>query len=633
MGWALLSTFPKFRLSSSGFPSACENLLLGTFVYSIIAFIGLLAGYPLFKTSAILITILTLTTIWKNNSKSNIENNSSTISFKINFSTLTTVASLGIIVVGSIAWSINNIEGLKATPTGDFILIPWLDIFYHAGWIGLFAQFKGDTAITNIYMSGEPLPIYHYGSYIVSSTISSIGNIPSLQIATSFYPVFGMALTGASMVMLSSIVTDRQGTLFALFVLFLIPDFSFWMPLFGLHASMERWYSYYFFQQVGIGGCYATAFLGFSLCYALRAFQIKSLWLAFSAVIIFALTSFFKATYVLAYGIFFTTYVCFNLKWKSHLFRISIIVALVSIFILIIAHLNKLPGFPSFFISLDGIKSNAIKLMKPISIEQSANFIIQASAIPLAGCALLIRTYGLIFPVSLLLAWTLKDHKQSNIIINLLITTFISHLFIALFIAPNNTTNGDAYEINHKSFVWPYYVIIFCFSVLLYNYTSTRQYLHKQHSISIISIASIFIAFTIISSFNVQNSFDAHTRNPINKGLLESAIYIKNQSKPSEVVQLCEINSLNELGTLTERPSYIVNIKIYHLSITDQKLKRYDIVKSILDAQDTVIAKSLLTSANISWWLMAPNCKADWEKQIQPIFRSGQYRLYNTSQL
>ncbi len=236
MGGVFLSIFPSIRLSRSAFPSVCENLLQGTLIFSLAGFLGILVRSSLIKTSLVLMVFFCLIQGWQMYTKP--RKYDLVAKFK-QLLELPNLASFAVIAIGSIIWSANNIEGLKTASGGGLVLIPWLDMFYHSRLIGLFSQFSGDPATLNYSMSGEPIPPYHYASYIIPSIIASLGNFPALQITTSFYPVFGMVLTGAAMVLLGSLVIDNLGVLLALFVLFFIPDPSFWMP----PTSFNGWYS------------------------------------------------------------------------------------------------------------------------------------------------------------------------------------------------------------------------------------------------------------------------------------------------------------------------------------------------------------------------------------------------------
>ncbi len=325
--------------------------------------------------------------------------------------------------------------------------------------------------------------------------------------------------------------------------------------------------------------------MGLALAYVFRAFQLGSIWLAFIALVVFSVAGLFKVQIVLAYGMFFVLFVCWNIEWKSKWFRLGTFLTIGLCFLMVLHFLNKIPHSPSFFISSDGIKENIWNLTKPILTPKVSVFYWIYSA-PLAVIVLFLRAYGFIFPVSLLLAWALRDHKPSKIIINLLLITFFGHAFVAILIA-NNTGFGDFYEVNHKTFVWPFFVIYFCFSVLLWHFIQIKNISVLRNRSLIMALSILFIIFTLISSETVQkNSGQSAINTPINKGLFASALYIKNNSLPGEVAQLCENDNYNKLGSITERPIYIVQIVVNRKALNNQEIERFTKLKAIIQAQN-----------------------------------------------
>ena len=68
-------------------------------------------------------------------------------------------------------------------------------------------------------------------------------------------------------------------------------------------------------------------------------------------------------------------------------------------------------------------------------------------------------------------------------------------------------------------------------------------------------------------------------------------------------------------------------------ALNDHQIERFSKLDAIMQAQNLMMTKSLVTDTNITWLLMTPNCRAKWEKDIQPVFSAEGYRLYNTNLL
>ena len=325
-GYVILTLFPQLRINRSNFAFLCESLLHGFLLLSVAGFAGVFLNIRVYQTFAIISSLFIL--VWllplrmpSANGKFLDQPECSKTENRLQ------IWALILVIAGSILWSFSSLRGLEETG-GSIFLVPWVDFFFHARQIGNFAQFGGDFGTLNWAMYGESLPPYHYGSYMVSALVSYLGHIPSMQIATSLYPVLGMFLTGASIFVLASVTTGAASALLAVVLLFFLPDTSFWLP------GSARWNSYFFFQQVGVGGSYAVAIMGLALAYALRAYQLKSLPFCLIALSIFSVAGLFKVQIFLAYSIFFFLFVIWNADWISKKLRFASVCVVIVAFCL-----------------------------------------------------------------------------------------------------------------------------------------------------------------------------------------------------------------------------------------------------------------------------------------------------------
>jgi len=622
-GYVILTLFPKLRINRSPFAFFCESILHGFLLFSVAGFAGILLRIRVHHTFLIISSFLLL--LWLLSLRKPYVNESileqATCSKTDN---RLQVWALILIVAGSFLWSATSISGLEVSDGGIF-LAPWVDFFYHARQIGNFAQFRGDSGTLNYGMYGEPFSPYHYGSYMVSALVSYIGNIPSMQIATSLYPVLGMLLTGASIFVLASVTSGVAGTLLAVVLLFFLPDPSFWVP------GITRHNSYFFYQQVGVGGAYAVAIMGLALAYALRAFQIKSSLFCFVSLCIFSVAGLFKVQIPLAYSFFFFLFLIWNADWISKKLRLVSICFFFVAFYLAASMLGDISNAPTFTITLAGIENN-VEFISKFFNSSSTPLLLSLALLPFAAIMVFFINYGLLFPVSVFLAWKLRDNLSVRKTLLLLVLCFVSHACVRLLIA-DNQGYGDYAEINRKTFVWPYFMVVFCFSSLLWTYlVYIKSSLALRKSLLLALTLCLFF-FSVISALNVQNwrGVNYLTNVPIPIALFKSATYLRHQSSPGEVVQLCENDRFNQLATLAERPAYIAKGMINAPPMTVRERERFAIVDRIVQQDDLKSAGLLMKKAKISWFLMSPKCEASWEEKSSPVFSSNGYRLYKVS--
>ncbi|MBL8375688.1 hypothetical protein [Accumulibacter sp.] len=622
-GYVILTLFPQLRINRSHFSFFCESLLHGFLLSSVAGFAGVFLNIRVYQTFAIISSFFVL--IWLLPFRMPYVNGGFLDQPECSKTENRLQGwALVLIIAGSLLWSSFSLRGLEEAD-GSIFLVPWVDFFFHARQIGNFAQFGGDFGTLNLAMYGEPLPPYHYASYMVSALVSYLGHIPSMQIATSLYPVFGMFLTGASIFVLASVTTGAASTFLAVALLFFLPDTSFWLP------GSTRWNSYFFFQQVGVGGSYAVAIMGLALAYALRAHQLKSLPFCLIALFIFSVAGLFKVQIFLAYSIFFFLFVIWNADWISKKLRFASACVLIVAFCLAASKLGDIPGAPTFTIKLAGIEKS-VGFISQFFYSSSPPLLVSLALLPFAAIKLFVLTYGFLFPASLYLAWKLRNSIPARKTLLLLGLGFFSHACVRLLIADNEGF-GDFAEVKLKTFVWPYFVVVFCFSSLLWTYLVQEKAAPSLRNFLVVFSTACLFVLSLISAPYVQDSPNIRdfTNVRIQNGVFESAIYLRQNSPPTDVVQLCENDEYNQFASLSERPVYVAKVTINAPPMTFQERERFAFVDHILHQADIRSAESLMRQAQISWFLMSPKCLAKWEADISPAFSSHGYRLYKVS--
>ena len=158
---------------------------------------------------------------------------------------------LVICVLAAGFWSSENLQPLTV---GDDVVIAhaWKDLFVHARNVAMFGFSRGADTLSDFQITGQPVPLYHYASYMIPAALLSLGGGSAYSLAAAIIAPLGVILTGAAAYGFGRLVTGRETPgLLALAVLLLIPDASY----LGLG---NRWTSYQFFQQVGLAGPYGT---------------------------------------------------------------------------------------------------------------------------------------------------------------------------------------------------------------------------------------------------------------------------------------------------------------------------------------------------------------------------------------
>jgi len=614
-GYAMLRLFPAMRLSEEPWPFACECLLNGFLVFCITALSGVLVGIQI------------VTTFWAVSACAGavllaLRPRSFTRSSTTSQQTKLYSWTLLLVLLSSAVWSIDNLRGLLPADDG-IVLSPWVDALLHARQIGDFAQFRGDFRVLNGNMYGASIAPYHYGSYMLPSLVSYLGDVPPIQLATTLFPTLGIFLTGISVLVLANAVGGPRAGLAAVTLLLLLPDAPFWI------RDRDLLNSYSFLQQVGIGGSYATSIMGLALAHALRSFEDRSLARSFYALALFTTAGvLFKFQILLAYAWLFFLFVLWYAPWRHRHARWIAGASFVAVFLFLAYLLNRVPNAPTLSLSFDGVVTYIDKVLERLHIATASN-VLRILLFPAAVVYLLSVIFGVLLPASLYLCWKFRADESMRSMIILCVTSVGAVAAIRLLLK-NNEGLGDVAEINRKTMVWAYYVVATCTAILGTRYLRERLPRAMSKRIAI-AIPLLLLGPLVAAANGLQGRWrysDAFTNVRIPAGLFEISAHLRKLASRDEVVQLCENDDYNQLGTLSERPVYVSRIVVNAHGENAEERRRLAVVKNVLAQPDFRSAAAVLQENGIAWLVLTPSCRPPWEAGAEPLLVSRGYRLY-----
>jgi hypothetical protein len=216
-------------------------------------------------------------------------------------------------------------------------------------------------------------------------------------------------------------------------------------------------------------------------------------------------------------------------------------------------------------------------------------------------------------------------------VLELLLITVSAQVFLRLVVADDQGAGYFA-EINRKTVVWPYFVVVYCASVLLAHEVAQRQLGWNRRRSWLLGISTgTLIALSAVFARDLQTFHGftyTHTRATVPAGLFASAMFVRANADSAHVIQLCENDQFNVFGALSERPVFVAKIITYGFPYTALERERFETIDRVLREEAPEIAFRLLGNAGISWFLMSPACRASWEAEHAPAFEHSGYRLY-----
>jgi hypothetical protein len=515
--------------------------------------------------------------------------------------------TLCIAAIGTVLWSQENLRGSQ-TVGEKWISYPWQDIFYHAVQVSKFANVDFSNKLQSQVLAGLKPESYHYASYQITALVARLTNLSRLDLTYSLYPVYGFFLMSIAAFAVANRIFGKVGGYCAVVAVCLLPDPSFY----GLGSP---WTSFFFFQEVGIAGTYAVATLAAAWIIALSALADEHLnfrKIALSTALVL-LAAMFKFQIALAYGLALPVFFILSLQNLSTAKKIGWLSLVFFFYGLGNWVLHLLPGAPFVSPSLTGgyLELQNISdtcYARPLLAKILRHLLHSRLGVLTGVFTEPLLQFGILFPafIWLLIQWSNKTNPlRKNLIFPLII--FLNYLFISLCIR-QNFGRGDPYEIIHKTFVWPYFVLAVSTAGGLGFFVETK--LNRRsigRPISVIVFCGMICVFSALDFFlgsNLQTVFwKGTTQISLPKDLVESALYIQSHHENGDKVEIGFADPYLAVLSLTEIPAFYDRTEINAPPLSSEESERKIKMESAL-AFDTQALVNESANLGIQWWII-----------------------------
>ena len=532
-------------------------------------------------------------------------------------------------LIASGLWSFENLQGLVEAATG-WISHPWVDIFFHAQRIALFARSSGPATLVDPSLAGIALPPYHYASYMPAAFVSAATGVDAYSLAASLLPTLGTQLTGLAAYTMGAAWFGPSGGLLAALGLLLVPDPSF----LGLSS---RYTSYHFYQQIGPGGSYAVAAMGLAWVWALRAVRDGSARWAIAAIVGCGIVAMFKVQIALVYGFGLLLFAAAALgsvsRWLVAV--VAIVVAYGSAL-----HLSRyVPGAPTLELSTDGLQ-DILALLASRLPDGLASW--WSSLLPqgshharrlLVGVPLIISSiYGLWLVVAAVAVGRVL-RTATRLPLWFPAIALVSHLAVLTLLAPHRGPRGDPFEIILKTLVWPYFALAAWGNAALGSWLPAAA-LPTAGALLVAAMLGVagWCGPRVQSDMAADPRFASHEfmRTAFPPGFVGAARFVRDHAGPHDVVQLSGNDGLLAFGALSERGTYFAHAIVNGGPMTSEEERRYERFQALRDAGSVASASQMARDLGIQWLVVSDQVAAGWRDDPgeRPSFAEHGYRVY-----
>jgi hypothetical protein len=178
--------------------------------------------------------------------------------------TATALGQLLFICCLSFVWSWDAIHTMPRLLTAG-VFTSWIDFFVHAGLVTQFAHLS-EIGGTSLFVAGEPIGIYHFGSYMLPAAVKAFSGQSAMVVVTTLWGLLGCILLGIGAIVIGTVLAGRTGGVAAVVAVLLVPSA-------GHYGFENTFFDYYWALQVFCGSTYGLGLALLALAFGVLALR------------------------------------------------------------------------------------------------------------------------------------------------------------------------------------------------------------------------------------------------------------------------------------------------------------------------------------------------------------------------
>jgi len=540
------------------------------------------------------------------------------------------LAVLLLALAAATLWCRDSLAPMQAKGATTLIK-PWLDGFYHAVHVRIFAESHGAASIEDFRMAGVPARLYHYAAYLTPGLVRQISGLSGYTLFSGLMVPLGIFFVGLGAYVLVASFLGPWPALAAAAAVLLLPDGA----QQGFHNTFM---SYHWLLQISPGATFGLAMLAVGWLFVLRgcldgkALQVLAGW------IIAALSVSYKAQFfvanalllLLAPPLFFRG---IKLRW-----RLPWLGAAVTVYLLGVSIVQWLPGMP--LIRLDGSSTGKLLAMinsfadpgsvrlffdRYMGLRHSLRQNVEVGA-----AYLLIAALGVFAPL-LLGATAVLWRRFKNPLVSLPPLFVLNFLVMALGLALDNRGIATPEELPHRPFVWMYFVVVTALGALAGLALVRSQRLHRVSRPILLSLVFGLLAFPAAKAAGLQriSTMPSASDVLVPTALLQAADYLRTHGDRRDVFQDSSFDMNYLVSALSGRRAYVERTFL-RLARNEELESRVVVVTKLMQMQDEAAVRAEAQRLGIRWFLARPGQALAWPPEIveHPAFAKDGYRVY-----
>lgn len=540
--------------------------------------------------------------------------------------------SVGFSVVAATLWCQDSLDPVRVEG-GVTLFKPWVDGFYHAVHIRIFADSAGASTIEDFRMVGVPARLYHYGVYMMPAVIKQASDLHSYTAFAGILTPIGVLFTGLGASAFFRSLLGPWSGFGAVIALLLLPD--------GAGQGMQnRFMSYHFLTHISPSATYGLAILSVAWLFVLQGSVQKSFKKVIVGWGIALLLVMYKLHYVVASSLLLLLIptVCFTagLGVKKRVLWLASACAFYGAALFLG---QKVPGVP--LIRLDGSSLGEILFLVSTFADEGAlrAFIDQhigrsASTVSnlLYGVPYITASaFGVFGP--LLIGLVLYLRKRVPVLYVVFPLLLLLNFWVMFFGLALDFESSTPDELSHRPMMLVYFFMVAWVGGALALILSEAALLKRYVAPVLVGLSVVLLLVPAFFGKGIQLMPVMRNISPtrIPTDVVKVAEFIRTHSDRQDVIQDAEFDRFYAIAALSERRTFVSHTLTRMPYRAEMVAERSAAVNRLLDLRFGQLVRTTGRLMGVRWFVRYQGARANWpvEMRDNPVYKSGPFFVYD----
>jgi hypothetical protein len=539
--------------------------------------------------------------------------------------------AVGLSVAATSLWCQDSIQP-TSNEGATIVYKPWVDGFYHAVHVRIFAASHGASSIEDFRMAGIPARLYHYGCYLLPAFVKQASGIHAYAAFAGILAPVGVLFTGFAAYAFFGSLWGAWPGVAASAALLLLPD--------GAQQGMRNTFmSYHWLTQISPSATYGLALLAvawlfvFQGCARGSRLQLAAGWVVSAIVALYKLHFFIASALLLLLvpALFFGS----RLGFRKRAFLVGTACAVYGVGLFVG---QRVPGVP--LIRFDGSSAGEIlRLIQTFAMRGALRDFVEGhmgaqfpwtSNLLLGVPYVLFAALGLVLPALVALVVHLRKRAPLlHVLFPLLLVANFLAMFFGLALDFERSTPD---ELSHRPVMVLYFFVVAWVGAALGRTLVESKRLGAIARPAIIGLSALLMAVPASFGAGVQRMWAMPRISPVRlpSSMVRVAEYIRAHGGPEDVYQDSQFDRTYVIGALAERRAFVSHTMTLMPFRGEEVAKRTAAVDRFMGIREPKMVIALARTFGFRWFVLHRGNRVDWPASIakKPVLEIGSLTLY-----